>query len=107
MRVLVQRWRIWRTSRRRWARTSTPDGVLPGRSTTAARQRRVALSRMASKMGCKSRVRNGAQHFRGGRLLLDEFVHPILRLRSGAFSLDTLVHAERFLRLDSKGSITA
>jgi hypothetical protein len=51
------------------------------------------------------RVRNGAQHFRDGRLLLDEFGHPILQLRSGPFSLDTLVHAEQFLGLD-EGSIT-
>jgi hypothetical protein len=28
------------------------------------------------------RARNGAQHFRDGRLLLDEFAHPILQLRS-------------------------
>src|SRR5215218_10258060 len=53
------------------------------------------------------RVRNGAQHFRDGRLLLDEFGYPILRLRSGPFSVDTLVHAEQFLGLDGEGSITA
>ena len=35
MRVFGQRARMRRTRRRRWARTSTPDGVLPGRSTTA------------------------------------------------------------------------
>jgi hypothetical protein len=58
----------------------------------------VALSRMASKMGCKSC---------GEFLLLDEFGHPILEfghpilpLRSGPFSVDALVHAERFLGLD-------
>jgi hypothetical protein len=39
--------------------------------------------------------------------LLDEFGHPILQLRSGPFSVDTLVHAEQFLGLDGKGSITA
>src|SRR6266478_5641057 len=53
------------------------------------------------------RARNGAQHFRDGRLLLDEFGHPILRLRSGAFCVDTFVHAEQFLGLDGEGSITA
>ena len=60
-------------------------------------------------MGCKScgRARNGAQHFRDGRLLLDEFRDPILRLRSAAFSVDTLVHAEQFLSLDGEGSVTA
>ena len=52
------------------------------------------------------RARNGAQHFRDGRLLLDEFGHPIFKLRSGPFSVDTLVHAEQFLGLD-EGSITA
>ena len=31
----------------------------------------------------------------------------ILRLRSGPFSVDTLVHAEQFLGLDGEGSITA
>ena len=46
------------------------------------------------------RVRNDAQHVRDGRLLLDEFGHPILRLRSGPFSVDTLGHAEQFLGLD-------
>jgi hypothetical protein len=51
------------------------------------------------------RARNGAQHFRDGRLLLDEFGHPILRLRSGPFSVDTLGHAEQFLGLDG-ASIT-
>jgi hypothetical protein len=54
---------------------------------------------MASKMGCKSCGEFAMQHFRDGRLLLDEFSHSILRLRSGAFSLDTLVHAEQFLCL--------
>src|SRR5258706_6337683 len=53
------------------------------------------------------RARNGAQHFRDGRLLLDEFGHPILQLRSGHFSVDTLVHAELFLGLDGEGSVTA
>jgi hypothetical protein len=42
------------------------------------------------------RARNGAQHFRDGRLVLDEFGHPILRLRSGPFSADTLVHVKQF-----------
>ena len=75
----------------------------------SARQRRVALSRMASKMGCRSlrRARNGAQHFRDGRLLIDEFGHPILRLRSGPFCLDILVHAEQFLGLDGEDNIMA
>ena len=36
-----------------------------------------------------------------------EFGHPILRLRSGPFSVDTLVHAEQFLGLNGEGSITA
>src|SRR5258706_16156990 len=31
----------------------------------------------------------------------------ILRLRSGPFSVDTLVHAEQFLGLNGEGSITA
>src|ERR1700720_998013 len=53
------------------------------------------------------RARNGAQHFRDGRLLLDEFGHPIFKLRSGPFSVDTLVHAEQFLGLEGEGSITA
>src|SRR5260221_7295284 len=53
------------------------------------------------------RARNGAQHFRDGRLLLDEFGHPILQLRSGPFSVDTLVHAELFLGSDGEGSVTA
>ena len=35
MRVAGQRPRMRRTSRRMWARTSMPDGVLPGRSTMA------------------------------------------------------------------------
>jgi hypothetical protein len=39
--------------------------------------------------------------------LLDEFGQPILLLRSGPFSVDTLVHAEQFLGLDGEGSITA
>jgi hypothetical protein len=39
--------------------------------------------------------------------LLDEFGHPILQLRSGPFSVDTLVHAEQFLGLDGEGSMTA
>jgi hypothetical protein len=34
------------------------------------------------------RARNAAQHFQDGRLLLDEFGHPILRLRDGPFSVD-------------------
>jgi hypothetical protein len=33
--------------------------------------------------------------------LLDEFGHPILRLRNSPLSVDTLVHAEQFL-----GSVT-
>jgi hypothetical protein len=41
------------------------------------------------------------------RLLLDEFGHPILRLRSGLSSVDTLVHAEQVLGLDNEGSIAA
>src|SRR6476646_6818186 len=53
------------------------------------------------------RARNGAQHFRDGRLLLDEFGHPILQLRSGPFCLDILVHAEQFLGLDGEDNITA
>ena len=53
------------------------------------------------------RARNGAEHFRDGRLLLDEFGHSILQLRSGPFSMDTLAHAEQFLGLDGEGSITA
>src|SRR5712675_3667923 len=52
------------------------------------------------------RARNGAQHFRDGRLLLDEFGHPILQLRNGPFSVGTIVHAEQFLGLDGEGSIT-
>jgi hypothetical protein len=40
------------------------------------------------------RVRNGAQHLRDSRLLLDEFGHPISQLRSGPSFVDTLVHAE-------------
>jgi hypothetical protein len=47
------------------------------------------------------------QHFRDGRLLLDKFGHPILWLRSGPFSVDTLAHAEQFLGLDSEDSIAA
>jgi hypothetical protein len=39
--------------------------------------------------------------------LLDEFGHPILQLRSGPFSVDTLVHVEQFLGLDGEDSITA
>jgi hypothetical protein len=35
IRVLCHRVRMRRTRRRRWARTSTPPDVLPGRSTTA------------------------------------------------------------------------
>src|ERR1700688_420188 len=50
------------------------------------------------------RARNGAQHSRDGRLLLDEFGHPI---RSGPFSVDTLGHAGSFLGSDGEGSITA
>src|ERR1700729_2903964 len=53
------------------------------------------------------RARNGAQHLRDGRLLLDEFGHPILELRSGPFSVDTLAHVEQFLGLDGEGSIMA
>jgi hypothetical protein len=50
------------------------------------------------------RFRNGAQYLRDGRLLIDELGHPILRLRSGLFSVDSLVHAEQFLGLDGEGS---
>jgi hypothetical protein len=57
-------------------------------------------------MGCKS-CGEFAMARRNGRLLLDEFGHPILQLRSGRFSVDTLVHAERFLGLDGGGSISA
>src|SRR6266436_1000886 len=53
------------------------------------------------------RARNGAQHLRDGRLLLDDFGQPILQLRSGPFFVDTLVHTEQFLGLDGEGSITA
>src|ERR1700746_2300804 len=53
------------------------------------------------------RARNGAQHFRDGRLLLDEFGHPILLLRSGPFSVDTLVHAVQFLGSDGERDKTA
>ncbi len=75
----------------------------------SARQRRVALSRMASKMGCKScgELAMARRHFRDGRLLLDEFGQPILQLRNGPFSVATRVHAEQFLGLDGEGSITA
>src|SRR6201981_273696 len=52
------------------------------------------------------RVRNGAQHFRDGRLLLEEFGHPILQLRRGPFCADTLVHAEQ-PRLRRQGQHTA
>ncbi len=42
-----------------------------------------------------------SKKFKAARaLLLDEFGHPILRLRSGPFSVDSLVHAEQFLALD-------
>ena len=54
----------------------------------SARQRRTTLSMMASKMGC---IRNGAQHFRDGRQLLNELGHPILQVRSGDFFVDTLL----------------
>ena len=37
MRVCGQCRRMRRTSRRRWPRTSRPDGVLPGRSSIATR----------------------------------------------------------------------
>jgi hypothetical protein len=37
----------------------------------------------------------------------DEFGHPILQLRSGPFSVDTLVYAEQLLGLDGEGSRTA
>src|SRR6185503_12244889 len=53
------------------------------------------------------RARNGAQHFRDGRLLLDEFGHPILQLRTGRFSVDTLVHAVQFPGSDGERSKTA
>jgi hypothetical protein len=52
------------------------------------------------------RASNGAHHFRDGRLLLDEFDHPIFQLRSGPFSVDTLVQAEQFLGLTGEDSIT-
>jgi hypothetical protein len=39
--------------------------------------------------------------------LLDELGHPILRLGSGPFSVDTLVHAEQSLGLDGECCITA
>src|ERR1700722_8015751 len=52
------------------------------------------------------RARNGVEHFRYGRLLLDEFGHPILRLRDSPFSGDTLVHAEQLLG-SVRPSITA
>jgi hypothetical protein len=52
------------------------------------------------------RARNGEQHFRDGRLLLEEFGHPILQLRSGPFPVDTLAHVKQFLGLDGEGSIT-
>ena len=41
--VLGQWLRMRRTRRRRWPRTSAPDGVLPGRSSTAT-GRAVAVS---------------------------------------------------------------
>ena len=75
----------------------------------SARQRRVSAVEDGVEDGLQvvRRVRNGAQHFRDGRLLLDEFGHPILRLRSGPFSVDTLAHVKQFLGLDGEGSITA
>jgi hypothetical protein len=42
-------------------------------------------------------------HFGDGRLLLDEFLHPILQLGSGLFPVDTLVHAEHVPRLGRRG----
>jgi hypothetical protein len=74
----------------------------------SARQRRVALSRMASKMGCKScgELAMARSTSEMAVWLLDEFGHPILRLRSGPFSVNTLVHAEQFLGLDGGGSVT-
>jgi hypothetical protein len=73
----------------------------------SARQRPVALSEDGEDwLQVVRRARNGAQHFRDGRLLLDEFGHPILRIRSGPFPVDTLVHAEQFLGLDSEGNVT-
>src|ERR1700732_1975476 len=53
------------------------------------------------------RTRNGAQHFRDGRLLIDELGHPILRLRRGLFSRAALAHAEQFLGSDGEGGIMA
>ena len=54
----------------------------------SARQERVALSRMASKIGCKS---CGELAMAQGRLrwppVVDEFGHPILQLSSGHFSV--------------------
>jgi hypothetical protein len=50
------------------------------------------------------RARNGAQHFRDGRLLPDEFGHPIFRLRGGYFSVDTIIHAELVLGLDGEAA---
>jgi hypothetical protein len=69
-------------------------------------QRRVALSKMTSKMGCKScgefAMARGTSEM--AVCLLDEFEHPILRLRGGLFSVDTLVHAKLFLGLDGERS---
>jgi len=57
--------------------------------------------------GCKSceRARNGASTSENGRLLLDEFGHPILRLRSGPVCVDTLVMRSS-LGLDGEDTIT-
>ena len=74
----------------------------------SARQRPVALSEDGEDgLQVVRRARNGAQHFRDGRLLLDEFGHPIFQLRSGPFSVDTLAYVEQSLGLDGEGGITA
>jgi hypothetical protein len=53
-----------------------------------AQQRRLALSRMASKMGCKSCGELAmARSTSEVALLLDVCDHPILQLRSGSFGV--------------------
>jgi len=48
-------------------------------------------------MGALHSMRHaGVAALRDGRLLLDEFGHPILQLKSGVFSVEILVHAEQF-----------
>src|SRR4051812_12574324 len=44
-RVSGQCWRMRRTRRRRWPRISAPDGVLPGRSSTATGRAVVDMDR--------------------------------------------------------------